>query len=149
MRTPIFIAAMALAAAPALAQTAAPADPNAAPPSQTAPMAGPSGAAAAPSAAAPGAATPGAAAPGAAATAAAPAGDVTAQLTTGAMVYDPQGGQVGTIEAVNGADIVVSTGTTKASIPATSFGRGAMGPMLSLTRAQLEAAVAGGGSGGR
>lgn len=128
MRTQIILAAFALAAAPALAQQAAPADP-----------AMPASDAAAP-----------AAAPADAAASAAPAG-ATAQLTPGATVFDTQGGTVGTIEAVNGTDVVVSTGTAKASIPVASFGQGANGPVLSLTKAQLEAAVSGGaaGPGGR
>lgn len=122
MRNPLILA-FALAAMPALAQQTNPASPPAA--AQPA-----SGA---------GLTTQGA-------SAAVPA-DVAAQLTTGATVFDTQGGQVGTIEAINGGDIVVTTGTAKATIPAASFGKGTNGPVLSVTRAQLEAAVNGANTG--
>ena len=143
MRTLVILAAAALAG-PALAQTAA--DPNAAPAATGAPTTG-AGDSAVTGAAPSDAATTGAATSGAASGAA--ASDVTAQLTTGATVYDTQGAPVGTIEAVSGGNVVVSTGTAKASIPSTSFGRGTAGPVLAMTRAQLEAAVKGAGTGGR
>lgn len=70
------------------------------------------------------------------------------QLAPGAIVYDTAGDQVGTIESVAPDAVVVSTGTAKASIPPASFGQGASGPVLAMTRAQLEAAVKGTPSGG-
>lgn len=72
----------------------------------------------------------------AAATAAAP------QVTVGATVTDSTGGQVGTISAVGNGTATVDTGTAKAAIPTTSFAAGASGLVISMTKAQLEAAVA-------
>lgn len=138
MRTHLILAAFALAATPALAQQTAPtpAGPSTAGPTTTAPTTAAPAAQAAP---ATGITTQGA-------SAAVPA-EVAAQLTTGATVFDTQGGQVGTIEAINGTDIVVTTGAAKATIPAASFGKGSNGPVLSVTRAQLEAAVTGANTG--
>lgn len=75
---------------------------------------------------------------GAAATGAAAA----PQVTVGATVSDSAGGQVGTISAVGNGTATVDTGTAKAAIPTTSFGTGKSGLVISMTKAQLEAAVA-------
>ncbi|KQN93470.1 hypothetical protein ASE95_00460 [Sphingomonas sp. Leaf231] len=72
------------------------------------------------------------------ATAAAPTG---AAVTTGATVYDTSGGVVGTVESTDGTTAIVNTGTVKAGIPLTSLGQGAQGPVLAMTKAQLEAAA--------
>ena len=77
--------------------------------------------------------------PGAAmAQTAAPASAAT-QVKTGAKVFDTSGGEVGTIDAVNGDVAVVATGTNKVSIPIASFGVGATGPVLAVTKVQLDA----------
>ncbi|MFK3890225.1 hypothetical protein [Sphingomonas sp. NPDC079357] len=81
-----------------------------------------------------------------AAPAQAPAGAQTAPaagaaVTTGATVYDTSGGVVGTVESTDGSNAVVNTGTVKAAIPLTSLGKGAQGPVLAMTKAQLEAAA--------
>ncbi|WP_394647209.1 hypothetical protein [uncultured Sphingomonas sp.] len=65
----------------------------------------------------------------------------TASVTTGATVYDTSGGVVGTVESTDGTNAVVNTGTVKAAIPLTSLGKGAQGPVLAMTKAQLEAAA--------
>ncbi|OWK31524.1 hypothetical protein [Sphingomonas dokdonensis] len=84
-------------------------------------------------------ATPGAqAAPG---TATAPTAPTATAPTVGGTVYDAQGGMVGTIASTDGTNAVVDTGTVKAAIPLTSFGTGPNGPMLTMTKAELEAAA--------
>lgn len=65
-----------------------------------------------------------------------------ANVTAGATVFDPAGNPVGTIESVNGANAVLSTGTAKAAIPVTSFAKGAKGLVVGVTKADLEAQVA-------
>jgi hypothetical protein len=64
-----------------------------------------------------------------------------ADVRTGATVQDPQGGIVGTIEAVDAEGAVVSTGNARAKMPISSFGKNANGLVISMTRAELEAAV--------
>jgi len=64
-----------------------------------------------------------------------------ADIRTGIQVVDQAGGAVGTIESVDGTGAVVATGTVRAKLPLTSFGRNNQGLVISLTRAQLEAAA--------
>lgn len=61
--------------------------------------------------------------------------------TVGATIFDAQGGTVGTIASIDGANAVVDTGTVKAAVPMTSFGTGPKGPTLGMTKAQLDAAA--------
>ncbi len=65
--------------------------------------------------------------PGAAMAQAPAPASAAAQVKTGAKVFDTSGGEVGTIDAVNGDVAVVATGTNKVSIPTASFGAGATG----------------------
>ena len=60
----------------------------------------------------------------------------------GSPVHDPAGGLVGTVESVNENGAVVSTGSARARLPFSSFGRNARGLVISMTRAELETAVA-------
>ena len=76
---------------------------------------------------------------GAAAAVVAPA--TAADLRVGATVQDPQGGAVGTIESVDAEGAVVSTGSARAKLPVSSFGKNANALVISMTRAELEAAV--------
>lgn len=69
----------------------------------------------------------------------APAG---ATVAAGATIYDPQGGVVGTVASTDGVNAIVDTGSVKAAVPLGSFGAGPSGPLLALTKAQLEAAAA-------
>jgi len=64
-----------------------------------------------------------------------------ADLQTGATVHDTQGGTVGTIESADASGAVVNTGTARARLPLTSFARNDSGLVISLTKAQLEAAA--------
>ncbi|MGH6807255.1 MAG: hypothetical protein ACREEJ_10495 [Ensifer adhaerens] len=74
----------------------------------------------------------------AAAPAAAPAA-TSAKLAAGATVYDTSGGVVGTIESVKDDLAVLATEKSKVSIPVASFGAGEKGPVLALTRDQIDA----------
>ena len=87
-----------------------------------------------------GQAATGATTTGAAPTAAAATG--APQVSVGATVSDTSGGQVGTISAVANGTATIDTGTAKAAVPITSFGKGPSGLVLGMTKAQLEAAVA-------
>lgn len=73
------------------------------------------------------------------ATATAPA---SSNLTVGTTIYDPQGGEVGKINSVSGDAIVVDTGAHKATLPRAAFGTGAKGPMVTITKAQIDEQVA-------
>ena len=64
-----------------------------------------------------------------------------ADVHAGVQVRDQTGGMVGTIESVDATGAVVATGTARAKLPLTSFGRNSQGLVISLTRAQLEAAA--------
>ena len=65
-------------------------------------------------------------------------GDVKAGVT----VKDTQGGTVGTIESVDGQYAVLATTKNKVRLPISSFGKGADGPILAMTQAQVDAAAA-------
>ena len=62
-------------------------------------------------------------------------------LTAGTTIYDSTGAEAGTIDSVSGDLVVVSTGTNKISMPAASFGAGEKGPVVSVTKAQIDAAA--------
>lgn len=74
------------------------------------------------------------------AAAAAPA--ASAAPTVGAKVFDTQGAEVGTIEKVDAANAVVFTGTKRATLPLTAFAKNEKGLLISMSQAQLNAAVA-------
>lgn len=76
-------------------------------------------------------------------TAPAPAASPTAGAApkVGATVYDTSGGVVGTVASMDGGNAVIDTGTIKAAVPTTSLGKGTRGPVIAMTKAQLEAAA--------
>jgi hypothetical protein len=82
----------------------------------------------------------------AAAPAAAPAAAATAP-TVGAKVFDAEGGEVGTVEAIQGDVVTVSTGTARAGLPKTAFVTREKGLTIGMNKAQLEAAVSGASAG--
>lgn len=86
------------------------------------------------------AAAPATAAPAAAAPAAAAA---TPTPTVGAKVFGPDGTEVGTVEAVQGDIVTVSTGTARAGLPTTAFAQRDKGLTIGMNKAQLETAVNG------
>lgn len=71
------------------------------------------------------------------------AASATSAPTVGAKVYDLTGTEVGTVESVQGGVVTVNTGTARAGLPATAFAMRDKGPTISMTKAQLEAAVSG------
>ena len=77
-----------------------------------------------------------------AAPAAAPA-TASANPTAGAKVYDTDGNEVGTIEAVQGDVVTVNTGTARAGLPKSAFATREKGLTIGMTKTQLEAAVQG------
>lgn len=106
-------------ASPSTPDATAPADTTTAPPSDAAAPA--AGAQAAPDAAAP-----------------ADAGGV----AVGGTVYGPDGNPVGTIEQVEGANVVLNTGTASATVPASALTPGEKGQTIGWNKAELEAAIA-------
>ena len=56
-------------------------------------------------------------------------------------VYDTAGNSVGTIESVEGANAVLSTGTVKVQIPVSAIAQGPKGPTIGVTKAEVEAQV--------
>lgn len=72
---------------------------------------------------------------------AAPQAAQAAAPTVGATIYDAQGAEVGKIESVANGNAVVNTGTNKVALPLASFGDGPKGPVLGMTKAELDAAA--------
>lgn len=65
-----------------------------------------------------------------------------ADVKAGVPVFDAKGGVVGKVESVSAKGAVVSTGKAKAVIPVSSFGKNDKGLVMSMTKAELEAASA-------
>ncbi|TCM22340.1 hypothetical protein EDF56_1011027 [Novosphingobium sp. PhB165] len=63
--------------------------------------------------------------------------------TAGAKVYDPEGNEVGSVEAVQGDVVTLNTGTARAGLPKSAFATRDKGLTIGMTKAQLEAAVQG------
>lgn len=64
-----------------------------------------------------------------------------AGLSVGATVFGPEGGEVGKIVAINGDVVVVNTGTHSAGLAKSAFGSGKNGPVIGLTKSQLDDAA--------
>jgi hypothetical protein len=64
-----------------------------------------------------------------------------AAIAVGAKVFGPDGSEVGTVESVQGDNVVVNTGSVTAALPSEVFGAGENGPTIGWNKAQLEAAV--------
>ena len=64
-----------------------------------------------------------------------------ADIKAGVAVFDADGNAVGKIESVDAKGAVVSTGSAKAQVPLSSFGRSDKGLVISMSRAELEAAA--------
>lgn len=77
--------------------------------------------------------------------AAAAAGIATAahaqDVTVGATVYGPEGNSVGTVESVANGVVTVDTGTNKAPLPTSAFGKSDKGPTITVTKAQLDSMI--------
>lgn len=75
-----------------------------------------------------------------------------ADVKAGAMVHDPKGGMVGTIESVNATGAVVATGKSRVQLPLGSFAKNDAGLVISLSQSELDAqaaAAAGASAGSR
>ena len=64
-----------------------------------------------------------------------------ATAKVGDTIYDTAGEAVATVESVEGTNAVISTGTNKATVPLSSFAAGPKGPVIGMTKAQLDAAI--------
>lgn len=64
------------------------------------------------------------------------------QVAAGATVYGPDGNEVGKVEKVEGGNAVINTGKNSAAVPVGAMGRNDKGLLVSMTRDQLDAAVA-------
>ncbi len=64
-----------------------------------------------------------------------------ADIKAGAEVFDQKGGAVGKVESVAADGVVVSTGTVKAKIPASSLGKSDKGLVIAMTKSEFEAAA--------
>lgn len=73
------------------------------------------------------------------ATAEAPA--TAATPTVGATVYDVNGAEVGKIKSVNAPNFVIDTGKNSATLALTALGTGPKGPVLGMTKVELDAAA--------
>lgn len=71
------------------------------------------------------------------------AAPATVNPTVGAKVFDAEGGEVGTVEAIQGDIITVTTGTARAGLPKSAFVTRDKGLTIGMTKAQLEEAVNG------
>ena len=65
-----------------------------------------------------------------------------AQVAAGATVYGPDGTAVGTVASIDAGTVMVDTGTYKAPLPESAFGKGDKGPTITVTKAQLDEMMA-------
>lgn len=63
--------------------------------------------------------------------------------TVGATILDSAGVSLGTVDSVTPQAIVINTGTAKVPVPPTSIGKTDKGFAMAMTKADLDAAVAG------
>jgi hypothetical protein len=70
-----------------------------------------------------------------------PTAATAADVKAGAAVSDQDGGTVGKIDSVSGTQAVVDTGTVRAKVPISSFAKNDKGLVISMTKAELEAAA--------
>lgn len=83
------------------------------------------------------------AAPATGAPAASTAAQASVSVKAGQTVYDTSGGEVGKVTKVEGGNAVIATGTHDVGLPLTSFAMSEKGPIIAMTRDQLNAAAAG------
>ena len=79
-----------------------------------------------------------------AASAAAPAAESPATasaIAAGQTIFGPQGEAVATVVSVEGANVVIDTGTAKATLPATALTPSEKGPTIAYNKDQLNAAI--------
>ena len=66
----------------------------------------------------------------------------TVDAQVGMKVFGPNGGEVGTVDSVSDAAVVVDTGTHKAALGTEAFAKAENGLSIMMTKADLDAAVA-------
>jgi preprotein translocase subunit YajC len=65
------------------------------------------------------------------------------EITVGAMVYGPQGAEVGKVTELGDGYVVIDTGANLATLPANAVGKDAQARLIiSMTKDQLDAAIA-------
>ncbi|MGN6059545.1 MAG: hypothetical protein ACTHOI_13295 [Sphingomicrobium sp.] len=62
-----------------------------------------------------------------------------ADVKKGVVVYDQNGGVVGKIDSVSGKNAVLSTGSTRATVPISSFAKNDKGLVIGMTKAEIDA----------
>jgi hypothetical protein len=62
-------------------------------------------------------------------------------VAVGTTIYGSDGAQVGTVERIDGPNVLVNTGSVTAALPSSTIGKGDNGPVIGWTKAELEAAV--------
>lgn len=72
---------------------------------------------------------------------AAPAEATTTQVAVGTTIYDATGAEVGKVKSVAAPNFVIDTGKNTATLALSALGTSPKGPMLGLTREQLDAAA--------
>jgi hypothetical protein len=64
-----------------------------------------------------------------------------AEVTVGTKIFGSDGAEVGTVERVEGANVVLNIGSVTAALPASSIGEGEKGATIGWTKAELEAEI--------
>lgn len=64
-----------------------------------------------------------------------------AEPAVGATVYDASGAEVGTIKSIAAPNFVIDTGKNSATLALSALGTGPKGPVLGMTKAQLDEAA--------
>ncbi|XHR98509.1 hypothetical protein ACFB49_00990 [Sphingomonas sp. DBB INV C78] len=67
------------------------------------------------------------------------AASASTKVSAGVTVYDTAGGVVGKVDSISGDLAVLATEKSKVSVPLTSFGAGDKGPVIAMTRDQIDA----------
>ena len=64
-----------------------------------------------------------------------------AEATVGTKIFGSDGGEVGTVQRIDGGNVVIDLGTVTAAIPASTIGEGEKGATIGWTKVELETAV--------
>lgn len=63
------------------------------------------------------------------------------ETTVGTKIFGSDGGEVGTVQRVDGGNVVIDLGTVTAAVPASTIGEGEKGATIGWTKTELETAV--------
>jgi hypothetical protein len=64
-----------------------------------------------------------------------------ATAKAGDTIYDTAGEAVATVDSVDGSNVVISVGSKKATLPMSSLSSGPKGPVIGMTKQQLDTAI--------